>query len=87
MESTYSAVQFLGSITKCPVIPIPSWICRHKDTSCILFLTLKDGHEKYDIIDAKFGVMIANRDQLAFHPDIDETEAYFESSNARYRSF
>jgi len=51
----------------------------------ILLLTLKDGHEKYYIIDAKSGVMLADRDQRAFHPDIDETEVIVESRPGDFR--
>ena len=51
----------------------------------ILLLTLKDGHEKYYIIDAKSGVMVASRDQRAFHPDIDETEVLVESRPGDFR--
>ena len=51
----------------------------------LLLLTLKDGHEKYYVIDAGSGVMLASRDQRAFHPDIDEKHVVVESRPADFR--
>ena len=58
---------------------------RGKTTADIILLTLNDGHKKYYFIDSKSGRIIANRDERAFHPDIDPTKIIIESRPSDYR--
>ena len=53
----------------------------------LLKLTLKDGHEKYYFLAAKTGVLLASRDQRAFHPDLDNTEVLIETRLEDFRDF
>ena len=53
----------------------------------LMKLTLKDGHQKFYVLDAKTGVILANRDLRAFHPDIDNTQVVIETRPADYRQF
>jgi len=58
---------------------------RDGNNADVIKLTLKDGHEKYYVLDKKSGRIVASRDQRAFHPSLDETEVMVESRPSDYR--
>ncbi len=53
----------------------------------LLRLELKDGHQKWYILKQKTGLILANRDTRAFHPDIDNTEVLVETRLTDFKEF
>ena len=51
----------------------------------LLGLRLKDGHQKFYVLEQKTGIILANRDKRAFHPDIDDTEVMVETRLTDYK--